>query len=157
MPGEVRKSHTPGLNVYPVLNSIFYLIKNVYTMLIKSSVKVKVTLDPVLTTSHSLGVSPSQAGRDDRGKFGRKDGKMNPHASSSNKDKRKNKNYMMMKHKIRRTKTKRSFQEKQVRYLRVVTSSSSQSMYPLQEVAAQMSCPVLRKLCSLLPSYQIYL
>ncbi|KAI0215847.1 Protein SDA1 [Lamellibrachia satsuma] len=54
------------------------------------------------------------AGREDRGKFGRKDGKMNPHASTSNKDKRKNKNYMMMKHKIRRTKTKRSFQEKQV-------------------------------------------
>ena len=60
-------------------------------------------------------VSLVQAGREERGKFGRKDGKMNPHASTSNKDKRKNKNYMMMKHKIRQKKTKRSFQEKQVR------------------------------------------
>ena len=39
---------------------------------------------------------------------------MNPHASTSNKDKRKNKAFMMVKHKVLKKKTKRSFKDKQV-------------------------------------------
>lgn len=57
-----------------------------------------------------------QAGRTDRKDFVRKRNKLNPYASTSNKEKRKTKNFMMMKqsHNVR-TKGKRSFREKQVR------------------------------------------
>uniref|UniRef100_A0A1A8EUA1 Protein SDA1 n=1 Tax=Nothobranchius korthausae TaxID=1143690 RepID=A0A1A8EUA1_9TELE len=55
------------------------------------------------------------AGRSDRKEFVRKRIKLNPHASSSNKEKRRKKNFMMMKHSQNvRTKGKRSFREKQL-------------------------------------------
>ena len=41
MPGEV-KYPTQGVNVYPVADSIFYLVNNVYTTLVKHIVNVKV-------------------------------------------------------------------------------------------------------------------
>ena len=55
-----------------------------------------------------------QAGREGREKFGQRTQRMNPHASTTNREKRKGKTFMMMKHKIRDKKTKRSFQDKQV-------------------------------------------
>ena len=59
----------------------------------------------------------TQAGRDGREKFGRREKRANPNASSTNKEKRKTKNFMMLRHKVRKVKGKRSFHEKQVRYL----------------------------------------
>ena len=58
-----------------------------------------------------------QAGREGRGKFGQREKRMNPHASTSNKDKRKTKAFSMVKHKIREKKGKRSFQEKSVSFI----------------------------------------
>ena len=56
-----------------------------------------------------------QAGREGREKYGRKQQRMNPHASTTNKEKRKNKPFMMMKQKHGiKHKQKRSFREKQV-------------------------------------------
>lgn len=56
-----------------------------------------------------------QAGRTDRKEFVKKRTKLNPHASTSNKEKKRNKNFMMMRHSQNvRTKGKRSFREKQV-------------------------------------------
>ena len=37
-----KRTQTQGVNVYPVVDSIFYLVDNVWTTLIKNSVKVKV-------------------------------------------------------------------------------------------------------------------
>uniref|UniRef100_A0A6I8QPY4 Protein SDA1 n=1 Tax=Xenopus tropicalis TaxID=8364 RepID=A0A6I8QPY4_XENTR len=55
------------------------------------------------------------AGRTDRKEFVRKKSKMNPHASSTNKEKKKNKNFMMMRYSQNiRSKNKRSFRDKQV-------------------------------------------
>nr|XP_061800080.1 protein SDA1 homolog isoform X1 [Nerophis lumbriciformis] len=55
------------------------------------------------------------AGRSDRKEFVRKKNKLNPHASTSNKEKRRSKNFMMMRHSQNvRTKGKRSFREKQI-------------------------------------------
>ncbi|XP_053559374.1 protein SDA1 homolog [Bombina bombina] len=55
------------------------------------------------------------AGRTDRKEFVRKKTKMNPHASSTNKEKKKNKNFMMMRYSQNiRTKNKRSFRDKQI-------------------------------------------
>ena len=54
-----------------------------------------------------------QAGREDRGKFGAKEKRSNPHASTTNKEKLKNKNFMMMRQKMK-GKAKRSYQDKQV-------------------------------------------
>ncbi|KAM3599533.1 uncharacterized protein V6R79_007514 [Siganus canaliculatus] len=55
------------------------------------------------------------AGRTDRKEFVRKRTKLNPHASTSNKEKRRKKNFMMMKQSQSvRTKGKRSFREKQI-------------------------------------------
>ncbi|XP_071477530.1 protein SDA1 homolog [Diadema antillarum] len=55
------------------------------------------------------------AGREGREKFGPKKQKMNPHASTTNKQKKKNKPYMMMKQKFNiKSKHKRSFKEKQI-------------------------------------------
>ncbi|CAG7831059.1 unnamed protein product [Allacma fusca] len=51
-------------------------------------------------------------GREDREKFGRKKGRMNPHASTTDKEKKKKKNFMMVRHKLKKTK-KRSFKEQQ--------------------------------------------
>jgi len=51
-------------------------------------------------------------GREDRAKFGGRKGKIDPFASTTNKDKMKKKNFMMIKHKLKR-KTKRSFVDKQ--------------------------------------------
>ena len=59
----------------------------------------------------------TQAGREGREKFGRREKRANPNASSTNKEKRKTKNFMMLRHKVRKVKGKRSFHEKQVRYL----------------------------------------
>lgn len=41
---------------------------------------------------------------------------MNPNASTTNREKRKTKNFQMVKHKIKSTKGKRSFQDKKVRF-----------------------------------------
>uniref|UniRef100_K1RH89 Protein SDA1 n=1 Tax=Magallana gigas TaxID=29159 RepID=K1RH89_MAGGI len=58
-------------------------------------------------------LSTVMAGREGREKFGKNHEKMNPHASSTNKDKRRNKAFMMIKHKVQRKKIKRSFRDKQ--------------------------------------------
>ncbi|KAM6440964.1 protein SDA1 homolog [Liasis olivaceus] len=55
------------------------------------------------------------AGKTDRREFVRKKSKLNPFASSTNKEKKKQKNFMMMRYSHHvRTKNKRSFREKQV-------------------------------------------
>ncbi|CAG5124076.1 unnamed protein product [Candidula unifasciata] len=54
------------------------------------------------------------AGREGREKFSHGPQKMNPFASTTNKEKMKKKVFTMVKHKIRRKKVKRSFKEKQV-------------------------------------------
>ncbi|XP_018409060.1 PREDICTED: protein SDA1 homolog isoform X1 [Nanorana parkeri] len=55
------------------------------------------------------------AGRTDRKEFVRKKVKMNPHASTTNKEKKKNKSFMMMRYSQNvRTKNKRSFRDKQI-------------------------------------------
>ncbi|CAL1544405.1 unnamed protein product [Lymnaea stagnalis] len=54
------------------------------------------------------------AGREGREKFAHGPQKMNPFASTTNKEKNKKKAFTMVKHKIRRRKVKRSFKEKQV-------------------------------------------
>ena len=51
-------------------------------------------------------------GREGREKFGSRKGKMNEHASTSNKQKEKNKNFSMVKNKLR-AKAKKSFVQKQ--------------------------------------------
>ena len=56
----------------------------------------------------------AQAGREGREKFGRREKRVNPNASTTNKEKRKTKNFMMLRHKAQKSKGKRSFQEKQV-------------------------------------------
>ncbi|XP_067663845.1 protein SDA1 homolog isoform X1 [Haliotis asinina] len=53
------------------------------------------------------------AGREDRGKFGHGREKMNPDASTTNKQKKKSKPFMMVKHKMQK-KVKRSFKDKQI-------------------------------------------
>ncbi|MGH0140651.1 UNVERIFIED_CONTAM: hypothetical protein FKN15_023263 [Acipenser sinensis] len=56
-----------------------------------------------------------EAGRTDRSEFGKKRGKLNPYASTTNKDKKKHKSFMMMRYSQNvRTKNKRSFRDKQV-------------------------------------------
>ncbi|XP_067231472.1 protein SDA1 homolog [Chanodichthys erythropterus] len=56
-----------------------------------------------------------RAGRTDRKEFVKKRSKLNPYASTSNKEKKRNKNFLMMKHSQNvRTKGKRSFREKQM-------------------------------------------
>ncbi|KAK5617686.1 Protein SDA1 [Crenichthys baileyi] len=60
-------------------------------------------------------LATAMAGRTDRKEFVRKRTKLNPHASTSNKEKRRTKNFMMMRHSQNvRTKGKRSFREKQL-------------------------------------------
>ena len=55
-----------------------------------------------------------KTGREDRGKFtDHKNFRMNPNASTTNREKRKTKNFMMIRNKVK-GKTKRSFQDKQV-------------------------------------------
>ncbi|VDO15303.1 unnamed protein product [Rodentolepis nana] len=54
-----------------------------------------------------------EEGREGRKKYGFQVNRMNPHASTTNREKRKNKAFQMIKHKARR-KVKRSFREKQV-------------------------------------------
>ena len=54
------------------------------------------------------------ASREGKPKFGGKPGRMNPFASTTNREKKKGKSYMMLKHKYR-GKKKLSFQEKQKR------------------------------------------
>ncbi|XP_006198305.1 protein SDA1 homolog isoform X1 [Vicugna pacos] len=60
-------------------------------------------------------LATAMAGRTDRKEFVRKKTKMNPFSSSTNKEKKKQKNFMMMRysHSVR-SKTKRSFREKQL-------------------------------------------
>lgn len=55
-----------------------------------------------------------QAGREDRPKYTHGPQKMNPHASTTNKEKARGKAYTMVKHKIMNRKKKRSFRDKQV-------------------------------------------
>ncbi|KAF7989980.1 hypothetical protein HCN44_008654 [Aphidius gifuensis] len=52
-------------------------------------------------------------GRDDREKFGYKDGRQNPFCSKTNREKKKTKAFQMIKHK-NRSKVKRSFKDKQI-------------------------------------------
>lgn len=60
-------------------------------------------------------LATAMAGRTDRKDFIRRRTKLNPHASTSNKEKRRKKNFMMMRHSENvRTKGKRSFREKQL-------------------------------------------
>lgn len=54
-----------------------------------------------------------QRGREDREKFGYKDGRQNPFCSKTNRERQKKKNFMMIKHKMK-AKVKRSFKDKQV-------------------------------------------
>uniref|UniRef100_W8BMD1 Protein SDA1 n=1 Tax=Ceratitis capitata TaxID=7213 RepID=W8BMD1_CERCA len=53
-----------------------------------------------------------KAGREDREKFGWKDGRKNEHCSKTNRENRKRKNFVMMRHKAR-SKVKKSFRDKQ--------------------------------------------
>ncbi|XP_068609391.1 protein SDA1 homolog [Brachionichthys hirsutus] len=60
-------------------------------------------------------LATAMAGRSDRKDFVRKRTKLNPHASTSNKEKRRTKNFMMMRQsRSVRTKGKRSFRDKQL-------------------------------------------
>lgn len=60
-------------------------------------------------------LATAMAGRTDKKEFTRKRTKLNPHASTSNKEKKRKKNYMMMRYSQNvRTKGKRSFREKQI-------------------------------------------
>ncbi|CAN9504275.1 unnamed protein product [Ophioblennius macclurei] len=60
-------------------------------------------------------LATAMAGRGDRKDFVKKHHKLNPHASTSNKEKRRTKNFMMMRHSQNvRSKGKRSFREKQI-------------------------------------------
>ncbi|XP_061589670.1 protein SDA1 homolog [Cololabis saira] len=60
-------------------------------------------------------LATAMAGRTDRKDFIKRHSKLNPHASTSNKEKRRKKNFMMMKHSENvRSKGKRSFREKQL-------------------------------------------
>ncbi|XP_023136659.2 protein SDA1 homolog [Amphiprion ocellaris] len=60
-------------------------------------------------------LATAMAGRTDRKEFMKRRTKLNPHASTSNKEKRRKKNFMMMRHSENvRTKGKRSFREKQL-------------------------------------------
>ncbi|XP_054248273.1 protein SDA1 homolog isoform X2 [Indicator indicator] len=60
-------------------------------------------------------LATAMAGKTDRKEFVKKKTRINPFASSSNKEKKKNKNFMMMRYSQSvRTKTKRSFREKQL-------------------------------------------
>uniref|UniRef100_A0A8D3A200 Protein SDA1 n=1 Tax=Scophthalmus maximus TaxID=52904 RepID=A0A8D3A200_SCOMX len=60
-------------------------------------------------------LATAMAGRTDRKDFVKKHTKLNPHASTSNKEKRRTKNFMMMRHSQNvRSKGKRSFREKQI-------------------------------------------
>ncbi|KAM9734617.1 protein SDA1 homolog [Menidia menidia] len=60
-------------------------------------------------------LATAMAGRTDRKDFMKKRTKLNPYASTSNKEKRRKKNFMMMRHSEKvRTKGKRSFREKQL-------------------------------------------
>uniref|UniRef100_A0A665UE32 Protein SDA1 n=1 Tax=Echeneis naucrates TaxID=173247 RepID=A0A665UE32_ECHNA len=60
-------------------------------------------------------LATAMAGRTDRKDFVKKHTKLNPHASTSNKEKKRTKNFMMMRHSQNvRTKGKRSFREKQL-------------------------------------------
>ncbi|XP_022053419.1 protein SDA1 homolog isoform X1 [Acanthochromis polyacanthus] len=60
-------------------------------------------------------LATAMAGRTDRKDFSKRRTKLNPHASTSNKEKRRKKNFMMMRHSENvRTKGKRSFREKQL-------------------------------------------
>lgn len=53
-------------------------------------------------------------GREGREKFGRRKQKMDPFASTTNKQKRKNKPYMMVRNKVKKKASGRSFREKQI-------------------------------------------
>ncbi|XP_028318497.1 protein SDA1 homolog [Gouania willdenowi] len=60
-------------------------------------------------------LATAMAGRSDRKEYLKKHHKLNPHASTSNKEKRRTKNFMMMRNsRSVRTKGKRSFREKQI-------------------------------------------
>ncbi|XP_056146645.1 protein SDA1 homolog [Lampris incognitus] len=60
-------------------------------------------------------LATAMAGRTDRKEFVKKHTKLNPYASTSNKEKKKTKNFMMLRHSQKvRTKGKRSFRDKQI-------------------------------------------
>lgn len=64
-----------------------------------------------------------QAGREDRPKYAHGPQKMNPHASTTNKEKARGKAYTMVKHKVMNRKKKRSFRDKQVCQLSLMLSN----------------------------------
>lgn len=64
-------------------------------------------------TSKEERIMSVRKGQEGREKFGYKDGRVNPMASTTNREKRKNKNFMMIRHKAR-SKVKRSFKDKQI-------------------------------------------
>merc|ERR1739838_235153 len=64
-------------------------------------------------TSKAEKLALMLAGREDRDAFGRRQKKMNPFASTTNKQKAKNKPFQMHREKAKKTKSGRSFQEKQ--------------------------------------------
>ncbi|XP_062290403.1 protein SDA1 homolog isoform X2 [Scomber scombrus] len=69
-------------------------------------------------------LATAMAGRSDRKDFVKKHTKLNPHASTSNKEKRRKKNFMMMRHSQGvRTKGKRSFREKQASHILYIRST----------------------------------
>nr|XP_027197085.1 protein SDA1 homolog isoform X1 [Dermatophagoides pteronyssinus] len=55
-----------------------------------------------------------EAGREDRGKYGSRKGKMNDFASKNKRETGKGKSFMMIKHKLRQKRGRRSFKEKQI-------------------------------------------
>ncbi|OQV13785.1 Protein SDA1-like protein [Hypsibius exemplaris] len=60
-------------------------------------------------------IAGSRVAREDRGAFGKPKPKMNPHASTTNKQKARGKNFMMIRQKVR-GKQKRSFRDKQISF-----------------------------------------
>jgi protein SDA1 len=64
-------------------------------------------------SNKELRLESVMSGREDRGKYGAKKGKQNPHASKNKKENKKNKAFMMIRHKLK-GKKKRSFKDKQI-------------------------------------------
>ena len=76
----------------------------------------KTLRNAICVCSSSQCVRCSQEGREGRGKFSGGPQRMNPNASTTNREKKKNKAFMMVKHNYKlKEKKKRSFRDKQVK------------------------------------------
>ncbi|KAG7477110.1 hypothetical protein MATL_G00090680 [Megalops atlanticus] len=74
-------------------------------------------------------LATAMAGRTDRKEFVKKRSKLNPYASTTNKEKKRKKNFMMMRHSQNvRTKNKRSFREKQLALKEALLKKKKQHM-----------------------------